>query len=37
MAYLLFHNFRFPQHDLMAQVAFQVVMAFRAEVPPVLV
>jgi hypothetical protein len=30
MAYLLFHNFRFPQRHLVAQVAF------RAEVPPVL-
>jgi len=29
MAYLLFHNFRFPQRHLVAQVAF------RAEVPPV--
>jgi hypothetical protein len=30
MAYLLFHNFHFPQHHLVVQVAFQ------AEVPPVL-
>jgi hypothetical protein len=30
MAYLLFHNYRFPQHHLVAQVAFW------AEVPPVL-
>jgi hypothetical protein len=30
MAYLLFHNFRFPQRHLVAQVAFW------AEVPPVL-
>jgi hypothetical protein len=34
MAYLLFHNFRFPQHHLVAQVVFREVMAFRAEVPP---
>jgi hypothetical protein len=37
MAYLLFHNFRFPQHDLVVQVAFRAVMAFQAEVPPGLV
>jgi len=37
MAYRRFHNFRFPQCPLVVQVAFQADMAFRAEVPPVLV
>ena len=37
MAYLLFDNFRFTQHHLVAQVALRVEIAFRADVPLVLV
>ena len=37
MAYLRFHNVRFPQYPLMAQVAFRTEMAFCTEVWPVVV
>jgi len=37
MAYLGFRNFHFPQCPLVAQVAFRAEIAFRGEVPPVLV
>jgi len=37
MAYLLFHNLRFPRHDLAAQVGSRVEMAYWADVPTVLV
>jgi hypothetical protein len=33
MAYLLFHNFGFPQRHLVAQVAFWAMMAFQADIP----
>jgi hypothetical protein len=36
MAYIQFHNFHFPQRHMVTQVRFRAVMAFRDEVPPVL-